>query len=315
MISAEARRHDAGALALSLLSGAADGSVDAEYFTQLVLALYRLDDHLSGRTSAEPLEEFYALARDGEERRLPRALRRYLRAVTDHLRTATPPRSLEREAWLDCVPSAEAAAVPSMIDPAAKQYYTWIGSRMSGAGDAVEIGCWMGGSTCCLAEGLKTGGAFPGRRLYAFDSFVWWPWMAAFARRERMDASALSPGSSFLDWFLEECSAHLDLVHPVVVEFGEGTPALHTWEGGDIELFVYDMGPDRDMLEETWRVFSPNFLPGVTHVVFHEYAKLGSTDLWRFCAERSGELRPLHKPVGSAQGFLFDPDRLRGERL
>jgi hypothetical protein len=68
--------------------------------------------------------------------------------------------------------------VPGMIKGEEAQYYRWVGQYFSGAGEAVELGPWLGCSTFHILGGLDGSTAFAGRKLFVYDDFVWRPaWM------------------------------------------------------------------------------------------------------------------------------------------
>jgi hypothetical protein len=83
-----------------------------------------------------------------------------------------------------------------MISPEEKQYLYWLGSRVwRGRGCVVEFGPWLGGSTACLAAGMRDSGHPAEGRLRVFDNFIWRAFMA-----ERADLP-LQPGDSFESYF------------------------------------------------------------------------------------------------------------------
>jgi len=49
--------------------------------------------------------------------------------------------------------------VPTMLTPEERLYLHWLGAVVwSGRGCVVEIGPWLGGSTVCLAAGMRASG-------------------------------------------------------------------------------------------------------------------------------------------------------------
>jgi hypothetical protein len=84
-----------------------------------------------------------------------------------------------------------------MLTPEERHYLYWLGAEVwSGRGCVVEIGSWLGGSTACLAAGIRASGHPAAGRLRVFDSFVWREFMAARA------PLPLAPGDSFQPDFL-----------------------------------------------------------------------------------------------------------------
>ncbi len=98
---------------------------------------------------------------------------------------------METQAWQACSFDAP-APIPSMISPEEKQYLYWLGAQVwRGRGDVVEFGPWLGGSTVCLAAGMRDSGHDARGRLAVFDNFLWRAFMA-----DRADLP-LAPGDSF----------------------------------------------------------------------------------------------------------------------
>jgi hypothetical protein len=113
---------------------------------------------------------------------------------------------METQAWRRCSFDYP-ERVPSMISPEEKQYLYWLGSRVwSGRGCVVEFGPWLGGSTVCLAAGMRASGHDPSAQLAVFDNFIWREFMA-----ERADVP-VEPGASFEAHFLENTGDYRDII-------------------------------------------------------------------------------------------------------
>jgi hypothetical protein len=228
-----------------------------------------------------------------------------------HLATEPTP---ERSAWRDEELSAHAQSVPSMLFPETRRYYKWLGRRLDGSGDVVELGSWLGSATTSLADGIAANPSFVGRRLYAYDSFVWERWMDKYLPEKLRAAhpalQTLKLNDDYTNLFLEYCAPYRDFVEArkcyVQTSEGRGLPLpLLEWGGGPVELFIYDLGHEYDLISQAWQVFAPSFIPGKTVVVFNPYGNMRAEELRRFCREHGHELRPLHKPASSTKGFLF----------
>jgi hypothetical protein len=235
-----------------------------------------------------------------------------------HLRTEPEP---ERAAWRSRKVSDATRAIPGMNRLDTMKYYGWLGSRVSGLGAVVELGCWLGQSTAALAEGLAGNASYAGRKLHVFDKFEWDAWLsdyaaefgAEFSPETRRLLSPLKVGDSYLNVFLALCDANRDLIEPLPrYLYGEGetghlTPL--TWTGGPIELLINDMGNASALINRVWSIFAPSFIPGRTVVVMHQYGSKRAEALRDFTRENAAQLRPIHKPYGSAKGFLYTGHR------
>ncbi len=72
--------------------------------------------------------------------------------------------------------------VPTMLADEEKRYLFWLGrSGWDGDGVVVEIGPWLGGSTVCLAAGMRASGHDARGKLHTVDNFLWRDFMAARA--------------------------------------------------------------------------------------------------------------------------------------
>jgi hypothetical protein len=245
-------------------------------------------------------------------------LRDFLSQSTEHLDYLQTEPEPERDAWRAQELSAATQAIPGMIRQDTMKYYKWLGSRVSGRGAVVELGCWLGQSTAALAEGLADNPAFNGRKLQVFDKFEWDAWLcdyvACFEQELRMEGHSLaaSPpqaGDSYLDAFNASCAAHRDLIetHPCYL-YNEGEsghlPPLN-WSGEPIELIIDDLGNASAMIERVWAIFAPSFIPGVTILVLHQYGHARAENLRQFTRDKAAQLQPVHKPFGAAKGYLF----------
>jgi len=85
---------------------------------------------------------------------------------------ATPQAVFAARRWEDLTDAelGAAAAVPSMLATRERRLYVWLTSRWArGAGAVVDLGCFVGGSTACLAQGLALAGH--ASRVDAYDRF------------------------------------------------------------------------------------------------------------------------------------------------
>jgi hypothetical protein len=233
----------------------------------------------------------------------------FLRESIRELEFASADGLLQRSGWEnEFVPKA-LNSIPTMLCPETMGYYKWLARTFSGVGDIVELGCWMGCSTCCLAEGLLQNPDARSRKIHVFDSFVWLDWMKNFTEDQRILTTDLTDGSSFFDYFWMHCEPYHDLleVHHSALNTDNDKFDLPDieWEKREIGILVMDFGDDRAANEAMWRVFSPSFLSDNTIIVFNQYGNARATALREFCAERSRELIAIHKPIGSAKAFRY----------
>jgi hypothetical protein len=111
-----------------------------------------------------------------------------------------------RPAWRDEA-SPDLVGVPTMISAEERAYLHWLTRcAWQDAGHVLEVGPWLGGSTLCLAAGMRARGALARHRLHAVDNFLWRPFM------EERAALGLRPGDSFEARFRANLRGYADLV-------------------------------------------------------------------------------------------------------
>jgi hypothetical protein len=233
----------------------------------------------------------------------------FLHQSVRQLEVASTDGLLQRSGWEnEFVPKA-LHSIPTMLCLETMGYYKWLARTFSGVGDIVELGCWMGCSTCCLAEGLLRNLDARSRKIHVFDSFVWLDWMKNFTEDQRILTAGLTDGSSFFDYFWGHCEPYHDLleVHRGALNTDNDKFDLPDieWKKREIGILVMDFCDDKAANEAMWQVFSPSFLSDNTIIVFNQYGNVRATALREFCAERSRELIAIHKPTGSAKAFRY----------
>jgi hypothetical protein len=302
-------------LALDLLDGKLyfDNYGPEAFCMRMLLAIGALQNYYREELSSRKpplLKELIALVDQFQSCGLRDSrIEAFLRASIRELEIANADEILQRSGWEnEFVPHA-VSIIPTMLCPETMGYYKWLARTFRGIGDIVELGCWMGCSTCCLAEGLLQNPDGRSRKIHVFDSFVWLGWMQNFTEDERILKAALRDGSSFFDYFWMHCEPYRDLleVHRSALNTDNDKFDLPDieWEQQKIGILVMDFGDDRAANEAMWRVFSPSFLSGNTIIVFNQYGNIRATATREFCAERSRELIAIHKPAGSAKAFRY----------
>jgi Methyltransferase domain len=226
-----------------------------------------------------------------------------------HLEATSPPESLQRFGGNAEELSEVLLRIPTMLCKESLGYYKWLARTFEGPGDIVELGCWMGSATACLAEGLSQNLGRERKTIHVYDSFIWRDWMKTYTEDPELLAANIREGESFLDYFLDYAEPYRDWidVHQSALITGTEQSTLPSveWPGGQIGILVMDFAHDRASNEAMWRVFSPSFQSGTTIVVFNQFGNIPASELREFCREKVLELVPLHKPCGSAKAFRY----------
>ncbi|MHC4421663.1 MAG: class I SAM-dependent methyltransferase [Planctomycetota bacterium] len=175
--------------------------------------------------------------------------------------------------------------IPTMISAEERSYLHWLAGRTwTGQGHIVEIGPWLGGSTYCLASGMRHNTHRGDRRLHTFDDFEWREFMSS-----RADVS-LQPGDCFLEEFRKNLGGFEDLlvVHRQVIPddlpewdvlFDRATETgldTLTWHDDEpVEILFIDGAKSWGSMIHVLRELGELFLPGATLLVCQDYKYWG----------------------------------------
>jgi hypothetical protein len=147
-----------------------------------------------------------------------------------------------------------AASVTTMLSEQERRLLYWLASnRYSGVGAIVDAGCFLGGSTLALAEGLRRNPARPpGQKIDVYDLFDVDPYMAETFFRE------VGPGrgESFRALFDENTRDVRDLI-----SVHEGDLARLGWTGDPIEILFVDIAKSWEVNDVLVRDFFPSLIP------------------------------------------------------
>jgi hypothetical protein len=234
----------------------------------------------------------------------------YLRETVEDLSTDEGSHPIVRYGWQDISISPETLSLPTMHGPADLQYFKWLGMGAKGQGEIVELGCWLGSSTRSVAEGLVNGAfADSGHRMHAYDSFLWEKWMEAYRNERLRTERTLEFYETFQDIFMSFCKPYEEIILPHCNYFpskedpGDLMPLA--WAGEAIEIYIYGMGSDKIMLEESWRIFESGFRTGLTLCVFVEYGGTRGEQIRQFCRSHSDQLSVAHKPASAIKTYQY----------
>ncbi len=99
-------------------------------------------------------------------------------------------------------------SVPTMISKSEKQYLFWLAEKVwQGRGIIIEIGPWLGGSTICLAAGMKASGNQIANTLVVLDNFIWRDFMSSRANLP------IKTGDSFESFFRKNLSEYSEMLN------------------------------------------------------------------------------------------------------
>jgi hypothetical protein len=93
-------------------------------------------------------------------------VRAFLDASVREMEIGNTEEMVQRSGWQTEVLPPTVSQIPTMLCDETLVYYHWLARTFKAPGDIVELGCWMGSSTSCLAEGLLRNPSRNARKLH-----------------------------------------------------------------------------------------------------------------------------------------------------
>lgn len=168
--------------------------------------------------------------------------------------------------WLDLPAGvlAPCGGVPTMLSETEQRFYWWLGARwVEDAGSVVDLGCFAGGSTARLAEGLAAAGRAAG--VVAYDRFR----IAPVHQKRFLAPAGLPPieGDDALGLVAGLLAPWGERIRLVRAEVGAGL----AWEGGPVEVLVIDLAKSAASADAVAAAFFPALVPGRSVVVQQDF--------------------------------------------
>jgi hypothetical protein len=135
----------------------------------------------------------------------------------------------------------------------------------SGAGEIVDLGCWLGSTTIPLTQGLRKNQhmSMKEKRIHAYDLFVWEKWMDPHMRGCRKE---YSPGENFLEEYKARTHNYSDLI-----KIYPGDLQQIGWIGKPIEFLLVDAMKSWKIAEYIVKHFYPCLLPGKSLLLHQDF--------------------------------------------
>ncbi len=216
---------------------------------------------------------------------------------------------METRAWKN-VPFAYPRAVPTMLAEEEKRYLYWLGRAWDGNGLVVEIGPWLGGSTVCLAAGMRASSKNAGGRLHTVDNFLWRDFMIARA------PLLLQNGESFQPHFQKNVEKYRDIVvaHQRALPDDsiardaerdakrftedESVPQFDGIPGDEpISILFIDGAKSWRGMRHLLRVLSPRLQPGKSLLVCQDFKHWSTYWVPMMMARLEGLVEPVHNVI------------------
>ncbi|MGE5342891.1 MAG: class I SAM-dependent methyltransferase [Candidatus Omnitrophota bacterium] len=183
--------------------------------------------------------------------------------------------SIEKKIWKK-IHVNYPAHIPTMLTPEEIQYLYWLGRSWNGSGRVMEIGCWLGGSTFCLASGMRDSGHDATKRLKVLDNFIWRPFMAERA------ALPLQPGESFEPYFLKNMAGFENIIDTRACALPDD-PGSHENiftgflnDSDTLDILFIDGAKSWPGMRYLLKTLNRYFVPGQTLLVCQDYKYWGT---------------------------------------
>jgi len=157
------------------------------------------------------------------------------------------------------VPLPDLPGVPGMTSAAECRYLYWLASsQLSGNGQLVEVGSWLGRSSLHLAAGIASSGR--ATELHCFDGFTWAPSDPA-----KSDLP-LRPGDNFQSYFESNVAPFKQLVTAHRTRIAD-----IAWSGHPVEVLFLDAPKKLPDITRCLTAFGPCLRPGVSIIAIQDY--------------------------------------------
>ncbi|MFD0981209.1 class I SAM-dependent methyltransferase [Tropicimonas aquimaris] len=157
----------------------------------------------------------------------------------------------------------KARAVPTMLGAEEQRLYFWLAAFWAeGTGEIVDLGCFAGGSTARLAEGLDVSGH--DARVHAFDRFT----AGEDVKRSILYPQGITPfeGADILPLAQDLLAPWGDRIR-----FHRGEIDEMAWCGDPIELLIMDASKAADTMDRMAEAFLPHLVPGRSLLVQQDF--------------------------------------------
>ena len=178
-------------------------------------------------------------------------------------RETQPSESLAGSPWNHHQNPGRWGSVPAMLTDEERRMLYWLARyAFTGRGAVCDLGAFLGGSTLCLAAGLRDAG-WKGERIHSYDLFELGPFEQEWFRTHGLEPP---PDRKTLGLYRGHVDGYLDLV-----TVHEGDVRRQHWAGGPIELLFVDLAKTGRTWDHVLREFFPALTPGVSLVVLQDY--------------------------------------------
>jgi hypothetical protein len=161
------------------------------------------------------------------------------------------------------VPAASANVRTMLVDDELRLLHHLAADYYTGAGAIVDAGCFLGGSTVALADGLRANARAlqSTKAIHSYDRFEVEEWTRGVFFPMETPA-----GASFRDEFERNIAPYASMI-----EVHAGDIRDHPWTGSPIELLFIDVAKHWTVCDAVTAEFFPHLIPGRSLVVQQDY--------------------------------------------
>ena len=218
---------------------------------------------------------------------------------------------METRAWKN-TSFAYPRAVPTMLAEEEKQYLFWLGHNVwDGKGLVVEIGPWLGGSTICLAAGMRAPGRDVHAKLHTVDNFLWRDFMAARAPLLLQNGESFQPNfQKNVERYRDSIVAHARALPDDSIARDaerdakrfvedESVPLFDGLPGDEpISILFIDGAKSWRGMKHLLRVLSGRLQPGKSLLVCQDFKHWSTYWVPMMMARLEGLVEPVHNVLG-----------------
>lgn len=202
--------------------------------------------------------------------------------------TQADPELFDRRPWRRVADEdfGAAAAVPTMLSKPERKLYLWLAEYWAeGDGAIVDLGCFAGGSTAYLAEGVRRSARK--QAVHAYDKFR----ASAGIKTRFLYPRGVEP---FDGDDIEPLARQLLSPWSKIINLHPGRIEQKTWDGGTIELLVVDAAKSVAVLDRIADTFYRHLIPGQSLIVHQDILH------WKvpWIAYQMQQMQDCFEPVG-----------------
>jgi len=157
---------------------------------------------------------------------------------------------------VDTIETHNYKGIPAMSSPEVHAYLNELGRGWTGAGCALEAGCWLGATSAALLDGLVEAGY--DRPFWAFDR---WKANESEIHKAGEQDVELIMGQQLLPLYLINT---LSIYQDINATVGKIPHVFEAFSGEHIELCMFDAPKCNPIFLKSIRFVEPFFIPGVT---------------------------------------------------